>query len=100
VSGAGADERAGWDLAVRTLRGGGAGAAGVTRLSHGGRDQRVGGKQMGQFMRRRQARSFLMASRQIACSVHVSGHGSEGLNFALLRPWWRERFAGPDEDRQ
>jgi hypothetical protein len=45
---------------------------------------------MGQFMRRRQARSFLMASRQTACSVHVSGHESGGLNFGLLRPWWRE----------
>jgi hypothetical protein len=29
---------------VPTLRGGGAGAAGVTRLGHGGRGQRVGGK--------------------------------------------------------
>jgi hypothetical protein len=29
---------------------------------------------------------ILMASRQIACSVHVSGHGSGGLNFGLLRP--------------
>jgi hypothetical protein len=38
VSGAGADERAGWDLAVPTLRGGGTGAAGVTRLGHGGRN--------------------------------------------------------------
>jgi hypothetical protein len=44
VFGAGADERAGWDLAVPTLRGGGAGAAEVTRLGHGGRGQRVGGK--------------------------------------------------------
>jgi hypothetical protein len=52
---------------------------------------------MGQFRRRRRARSFLMASRRIACGVHVSGHGSESLNFGLLQPWWRERSAGPDE---
>jgi hypothetical protein len=44
VSGAGADKRAGWDLAVPTVRGGGTGAAGVTRLGHGGRGQRVGEK--------------------------------------------------------
>jgi hypothetical protein len=44
VSGAGADERAGWSLAVPTLRRGEAGAAGVTRLGHGDRGQRVGGK--------------------------------------------------------
>jgi hypothetical protein len=44
VSGAGADERAGWDLAVPTLRESGTGAAGVARLGHGGRGQRVGGK--------------------------------------------------------
>jgi hypothetical protein len=43
VSGAGADERAGGNLVVPTLRRGGAGAAGVTRWGHGGRGQRVGG---------------------------------------------------------
>jgi hypothetical protein len=41
---------------------------------------------------------ILMASRQIACSVHVSGHGSGGLNFGRLQPCGRERSAGPDED--
>jgi hypothetical protein len=31
---------------------------------------------MGQLWHRQQARSFLMASTQIACGVHISGHGS------------------------
>jgi hypothetical protein len=44
VSGAGVDERAGGSLAVPTLRRDGTGAAGVTRLGHGDRGQRVGGK--------------------------------------------------------
>jgi hypothetical protein len=44
VSGAGADERAGEKLAVPTLRGGGTGAARVTRMGHWDRGQRVGGK--------------------------------------------------------
>jgi hypothetical protein len=55
---------------------------------------------MGQFRRRRRARSFLMAKRQIACDGHASGHGSGSLNFGLLRPWWRERSVGPDKDQQ
>jgi hypothetical protein len=59
-----------------------------------------GGEQIGQFRRRRRARSFLMANRQRACGGHVSGQGLGSPNFGLLRQWWRERSAGPDEDRQ